>query len=205
MVAPHPEQTGLVRYDAMCLAIAECHKVDEVTEIRHRARALEVYAAQAMNRDSERKAAEIRIRAERRAGQLLQEMKQLGKREKQGGNRTAKSRDTILKLADIGISNDQAADWQKLAEVSQDQFEEALSQPHVMPTTQGVLAATGKLAPIPKLHLDHDALRAYGQIADFEKIMGRPANELFRLMPDFQQEKMAELIPVVIAWLEEMV
>ena len=61
-------QTGLVRYDAMILAIDACVAVDEVKEIRDKARALEVYASQAMNRDSEQKAAAIRIRAERKAG-----------------------------------------------------------------------------------------------------------------------------------------
>jgi hypothetical protein len=50
--------------------------VDGAKEIRDRARAVEVYAKQAQNREAERKAAEIRIRTERRAGQLLKEMKQ---------------------------------------------------------------------------------------------------------------------------------
>jgi len=40
------------------------------------ARALEVYAAQALNTDAERKACEIRLRAERRAGELLKEMEE---------------------------------------------------------------------------------------------------------------------------------
>ena len=65
-----------MKYDAMCSAIAACSRVDEAKEIRDRARALEVYAKQAQNKEAERTAAEIRIRAERRAGQLLREMKQ---------------------------------------------------------------------------------------------------------------------------------
>ena len=39
----------LVRYDAMCHAIAECHSVDEVADLHDKALALEVYAKQAMN------------------------------------------------------------------------------------------------------------------------------------------------------------
>ena len=46
--------------------------------IRDKALALEAYARQALNRDAERKAIEIRIRAERRAGQLLKELKASG-------------------------------------------------------------------------------------------------------------------------------
>lgn len=34
----------LVRYDAMCTAIAECERVDEAKDIRDKARAPEVYA-----------------------------------------------------------------------------------------------------------------------------------------------------------------
>jgi F0F1-type ATP synthase membrane subunit b/b' len=64
----------------MVLAIAACRRVDEAKEIRDKARAIEVYAAQALNRDAERQAAEIRVRAERRTGKLLKEMKQSGER-----------------------------------------------------------------------------------------------------------------------------
>ena len=43
------EETGLIRYDAMCTAIAECFSVDEAKEIRNKAKALQVYAKEAMN------------------------------------------------------------------------------------------------------------------------------------------------------------
>lgn len=62
---------SLVKYDAMCLAIEQAHAVDEVKDIRDRALALQAYARQAQNEELERKAATIRIRAERRAGELL--------------------------------------------------------------------------------------------------------------------------------------
>jgi hypothetical protein len=67
--------TKLVRYDAMCRAIEAAHKVDEVKDIRDKAAALEHYARQAMNTDAERQAWEIRLRAERKAGQLLKQMR----------------------------------------------------------------------------------------------------------------------------------
>src|SRR5947209_8036177 len=63
--------TKLVRYDAMCRAIEAAYRVDEVKDIRDKARAFETYARQAKNVEAERQACEIRLRAERKAGQLL--------------------------------------------------------------------------------------------------------------------------------------
>jgi len=71
----------LIRYEAMCLAIAECHRVDEAKDIREKARALEAYYQQARNTEAERKALDIRLRAERRAGQLLAELGKMTKEE----------------------------------------------------------------------------------------------------------------------------
>lgn len=64
----------LVRYDAMIHAITECHRVDEVKDLRDKAMALEMYARQAKNKDAERKASDVRLRAERRTGELLKEL-----------------------------------------------------------------------------------------------------------------------------------
>jgi hypothetical protein len=58
----------------MCRAIAECHRIDEVKELRDQARALEIYAQQARNTEAEDKAREIRIRAQRRMGELLTQL-----------------------------------------------------------------------------------------------------------------------------------
>jgi hypothetical protein len=46
---PVTDATQLVRYDAMCHAIAAAHEVDEVRDIRDKARAIEMYARQAQN------------------------------------------------------------------------------------------------------------------------------------------------------------
>ena len=55
----------LVRYDAMCRAIAEALEIDEVKNIRDKALAWEVYSQQAKNKQAEVMA--IKIRVARRA------------------------------------------------------------------------------------------------------------------------------------------
>jgi hypothetical protein len=111
--------------DAMLHAITECHRLDEAKEIRDKARAMEIYAQQAMNLDAERKAIEIRLRAERRLGQMLKE------REKAKGNQytPARSHDATehTKLSDLGISKTQRSRWQQMAEMPDELFENILT------------------------------------------------------------------------------
>jgi hypothetical protein len=71
--------------------------------------AITIPAHEAQNYDGERKCSEVRIRAERQAGILLIEMKQNGRRERQGGDLKSKSRGTAL--MDLGISRDQSSKW----------------------------------------------------------------------------------------------
>lgn len=58
----------------MVAAIAECVRVDEVKDIRDKAVALEMYHRQARNLEAEREAANVRLRAERRVGELLKDL-----------------------------------------------------------------------------------------------------------------------------------
>ena len=89
--------------------------------------ALEAYARQALNTDNERKCREIRIRAERKTGQLLREAARNGERVASGGGDKKSSRANRLdKLSDHGISKDQSSDWQKLATIPNKRFEQEL-------------------------------------------------------------------------------
>jgi hypothetical protein len=116
----------LVRYDAMCRAIDACYRVDEIKKIRDQHLALQAVARVAQNFDAERKAAVIRIRAERKGGELLRRMRERGERDAgRGGDRRSPSARTrvIPNLADMGISYDQSSRWQQLSEVPQEEFE----------------------------------------------------------------------------------
>jgi hypothetical protein len=71
-ILPMPAETlALSRYDVACRALAAAKAVDDVMDVVAHADAVRVYARQAKNRQMEVDAVEIRIRAERRLGELM--------------------------------------------------------------------------------------------------------------------------------------
>lgn len=123
--------TALVRYEAARTALAECQRVDEVKDIRDKAEAMAAYARQAKDTELVQFATEIKVRAERRAGEMLTQM------EKSTGSRfdgrspegeVRRSHDaTATKLEDIGVTKVQSSRWQQLASMSEEHFETAVA------------------------------------------------------------------------------
>jgi len=119
------EATGLVKYDALCTAIAECHRVDEVKNIRDKAEALRAYARQANNREAEVQFAECKARAEIRCGELLAEMTANKQRAERG--RPANS-DSVSHLSDLGITAKQSERFQHAAAAPRERVEEVFAE-----------------------------------------------------------------------------
>jgi N6-adenosine-specific RNA methylase IME4 len=121
--------TGLIRYDAACRALAEAKAVDEVKEVRDQAEAMRVYARQAKNRDMEIDAAEIRMRAERRLGQMLAAQKEQEGFHKGGRPKTRSDAEQVspITLDEVGIDRKLSSRAQKMAAVSDDAFESIIA------------------------------------------------------------------------------
>lgn len=122
----------------LCSAIEAAYRVDEVKDIRDQALAFEMYARQAKNVEAERQACEIRLRAERKAGQLLKGMEKAkpGPRPQKIDAAMALISETNATLEELGVSPKQSAAWQKLAAVPQRDFDRAIAESE-RPTTTG--------------------------------------------------------------------
>jgi N6-adenosine-specific RNA methylase IME4 len=101
----------LIKYDTACRALAEAKAVDEAKDIRDQAMAMRLYAKQAKNKNLEADAFEIRIRAERRVGELIALQENSVGLNKGGRPRTGVSKTPVSglpTLAEAGIDKNLA-------------------------------------------------------------------------------------------------
>lgn len=119
--------TVLIKYDAACSAIRAAKSFDEVKNIADRAEAMRAYARQAKNKDLEIDAAEIRIRAEHRLGEMIRQQKEtvgLATGAKGvGPNAVPERYRNKPTLAEAGIDKKLSARAQKLAAMPMEIFE----------------------------------------------------------------------------------
>lgn len=123
----------LIKYDAACRALAEAKGTDEAKDIRDKAEAMRVYAHQAKNRQMEVDAAEIRMRAERRLGEIIRQQKETvglatgGQPYQATGSSTAPVEKPPT-LAEAGIDKKLSSRAQKMAAVPEEKFEGMLGE-----------------------------------------------------------------------------
>lgn len=222
--------TDLVRYDAMCSAIAECHRVDEVKDLRDKAMALEMYAKQSRNIEAERKACEIRLRAERRTGDLLKELARATPEEagSQGGRGHVKSTSNDATsfaqpghftpapspyaeaLQRTGISRQTASRYQALSDVPKETFEAAMRDPD-KPSTSGVLAKAEAQRAVqeardPTPRMPSDSLWLWGRMRDLERdgYFTKDASALLTPMTETMLADMRRIVPLCAEFLSTL-
>lgn len=213
---------ALALYDRMCSAIAECSRVDEAKDIRDKALALEAYYRQARNLDAEREAANVRLRAERRVGELLKDLARAEPAERAERANATMGRSSAAEtnvspspyasaLSEQGMSRQQASRYQALANIPEPVFEQALSGPE-KPTTAGMLkhvearqavkATASPRAPT----VSSEALWLWGTLRDFENdgYLSRSLAPLMADMTDAMRADVLRLAPHVIAALSSL-
>jgi N6-adenosine-specific RNA methylase IME4 len=131
------QATGMAVYDAAVRALAEAVAVDEILTIKNIAVAMKAAAAAAGNREAERDAMRLRVRATLALGRLMQQQAEtigLNVGAAGGGEKTSargsivNPRDTRPTYASQGISKRLAHQARVLARMSDAKFEEMLTR-----------------------------------------------------------------------------
>ena len=122
-----PSSSPLARLETARRLLAEVRSVDDAKAIHDFAEAARVYARQArLGLEAQNDAAEIRLRAERKLGELLAALP------KQDGGAAARARSQAAtevppRLGDLGISKSQSSRWQAIAAVPAQVFDRHLA------------------------------------------------------------------------------
>ena len=146
------------KYDAMLLAISECHSVDEVQDIVDEAKQLAAYELIAGNKDAERMVVEIRLRGMRMMAELLPKEKPPG----------------VRSPAPRAISSQERTRIRQVGAVPEGKFEEYMAQAK-KPSTRDLVAyaATEKLSAV-SAHAGpagpRDAKNAIFKVASFSTL-----------------------------------
>lgn len=167
----------LPRYDEMCRAIAACHRVDEAKEIRDKAEALRAYTKQTRNREAEVQFAEIKVRAERRCGELLDVLRRTGGRAASGEKGGGKP-----KIPDFGMTHMGAQRARMAAAVPSQAFEAHLADHR--DRQQPVSARSVRMLGVPAEHRANAVQRGANAIEALSELPFTPAQFVSALSPE---------------------
>jgi hypothetical protein len=175
-------RTSLTRYDAALRALDEASSVDDVKKIRDQAEAFRAYARQAKNRTLEIRAIEIRIKAERRIGEMIVAQKTTvglnrgAKGSKVSGSVRVPVKDDRPTLAEVGIDKHLAHRARRLASIGAEDFQQMID---------GWRARMERTSDKLTVHLlrDHEAERKHAELEKRENKLKewnnqRPMEEL---------------------------
>ena len=151
----------LILWDKMKQAVVECHDIDEISNIRNQAEAYR-YALRQAKESPEviRKAEEIKLRAERRAGELLKETDfQQGSR---GYGKKVESH-PVTPLSELGVTKNQSSNWQKIANIPEEKFENYIE-------VQKELSTNGALKIAKQILREEEINKIKGKIENKELV-----------------------------------
>jgi hypothetical protein len=210
------EVSELVKYEAAKFALSECVRVDEVKDIRDKSAAIAAAARIAKDKQLEIDASEIRIRAERRLGEMLIEQKNGEGLNKgaAGSVVTGTHREPVMDdkptLAEIGISKNLSSRAQAIAAIPAEDFEVTLDEHRAQ--QQAVTVATmQKLADKGKEHATKDekesndvnAKEDYSEKVTAQAIADKAMFFLTQIKPKMEGRK--EAFESVIAWCKKQI
>jgi phage N-6-adenine-methyltransferase len=144
-----PEAGTELDVERAAALLAQARSVDEVREIREKARAIEVYQRmRGASLSAQQDAAEIVLRAERRLGELCAVV---AEKSQTAGLKRGPRPDSPSgreKLGDLGIAHHESSRWQKLAAIPEPVFEQHVAAVRMKGerlTTAGTIAATSSI------------------------------------------------------------
>ena len=117
------EMNDLVRYEAARRALAEAHRIDEVKDVRDKMEAMQKYAKMANDTQLLQHATDIRLRAERRWGELYRAQEKARPRGSNQHEDRSRATSDPPTLKAMGVTFTQSSKWQKLATLPEDKFE----------------------------------------------------------------------------------
>lgn len=135
--------TALLKYDTAKQALAEARTFKDVESIKNAAEARAAWARIAKDTEMVAWATEIRVRAERKAGEMLASMTKAtgGDAARARFPRGTESNDAPITLSELGVSKKEAHRWQKLGRVPDEKFEAAIAETR---SNDGIVT-TGKI------------------------------------------------------------
>jgi phage N-6-adenine-methyltransferase len=124
-VAENPFLRGQLLIARVKNDLAERLRVEEVTPIIDKWAAFQILAKRAKNTELLKVCIEIRMRAERRAGQLLALMAERGERDSGHGDRQSEKAKShpATQLSGLGVTKTESSRWQQLFRLPEEKFE----------------------------------------------------------------------------------
>lgn len=206
---------SLVKLDGAVRALAEARTLDEIKSIHDKAQAAAEYARAAkLGLDAQNYAAEIKLRAERKAGELLAGLERATPQTAVIMSSVGHDTEYAQVLADTDTNRQQAHRWQKIAAIPEPEFESFIetSKANGELTTHAVLRRAKELDRQQARADNAQQLQTVGTLDDipdtFKTIVIDPpwdwgdegdADQLGRARPTYQTMSLPELCALPVA------